>query len=244
MEQRWFETTLGPVPLWGRFSAFRGDKPAVFVIRGAFSEPHVLYEVADKLPELDFAYAHLPGMHSPPLGEPSVESFTLALEAAARAAFPDRPINVLGNSIGGLVALGFRKARSIIALEPPLLTGGLWPLQPFLVEKARTDPAIADWVWNVFGVGADGSSEPRDYRHLIANLRTPTGIVLGGEPLEPPRAFERLPSLVSEAAREGLASVVRVITVGGVGHNIPRDAARVVYNFVRQACGLENVVPS
>lgn len=214
------ETPLGPVWFWGRD---RG-RPVLLLITGTFSEPHVLRGLRDVLPEIDVWRAHLPGNHCPPLAATSVGVYAAAYSQALAQRLPERPLVVLGLSVGALVALGLRASniRRMLLVEPPLLTEGLWPLA--LLRKGAP-PGAEEFLWNVLGVGPD-RLEPRDYSALLDALQIPTRVMLGDELPGEPRDSDVLPSLVTPPARALLARHphVRTTTVRGAGHNVPQAA--------------------
>ena len=90
------------------------------------------------------------------------------------------------------------------------------------------------FIWSVFGVGPD-RSEPRDYRPLLDALDRPAWVLLGGEPLNPPRTLDQVPSLVDEPERAAFAAHpgVQVRIVPTVGHNVPGRAITFVRTCVR-----------
>lgn len=217
---RVFHTTQGDVPVWGDLDRFQEGRPFLFVVRGAFPDIDTLSLLPARLPHADVALVHLPGMHTPFFAEPSIEGFAQAFDEVV-AALGRKPALVAGISTGALVALAMRSADALFLVEPPLSPAEAWPLVPQFREWARDDADVARWVEALFGYAPD-QIHPRDYTHLLAGS-APGVVLLGGVPLEPPRNFDRIPSLVSQADRTRITAAGRLkaIVFPGVGHNVP-----------------------
>jgi pimeloyl-ACP methyl ester carboxylesterase len=226
------ETPLGPIWFWRRDSG----RPVLLVITGAFATFGVLEGLGPALEGVDVWRAHLPGNHSPPLTTTSVGAFAAAFRHAIRAQLEDRPLVVMGLSVGALTALGLRapNIRRLVLVEPPLLTEGLWMLR-LVFEQAPA--GSEDFLWNILGVAAD-RTEPRSYTALLDELATPTLALLGEEPVGRPRDFEVMPSMVTEAARAALAAhpQVELATAPGAGHNVPKLAPLLLLKAARRSC--------
>jgi pimeloyl-ACP methyl ester carboxylesterase len=198
------ETAFGPLWFWGRRPTGR---PALLVITGAYARATVMDHFPRVFPDLDVLRMHLPGNHSPPLSEVSMEVFSRALDDALGQVVA-APLAIIGLSAGALVALGVRRPnlRALLLIDPPIRTGEAWPLKtPGLLAL---DPAL-------FGALID-----RDFSPLIDDLTVPTEVMAGSVPLLPPRDLERPPSLVDELTRRQLAAhpLVTLTVVEGVGH--------------------------
>jgi len=232
LEQITVSTRLGDVPLWGRFETFDAARPLVLVLRGAFAHVDYLDRLPDALEGCDVVLAHLPGMHSPRLVTSSVGAFARAFDECVRARFAGRQVLRVGISVGGLVVLAMREGAALVATDPPLTTASLGPLAARLRRAVAEDPTMADWVWNVFGIGPFGT-EARDYSEVLraVNVR---GIVLMGDPF----ADVRLPGLMAPADQAMIAAVpgLEAVALKGVGHNIPRDAPEALLRAIRGAC--------
>jgi hypothetical protein len=198
------ETSLGPVRLWGRQPVGR---PVFLVITGAYARMTVMDHFPRVFPDLDVLRMHLPGNHSPPLAEVSIEAFSRALGEALLQVVA-APLAILGLSAGALVALGVRNPNlsALLLVDPPIRTAESWPLRaPGLLA---VDPTL-------FGALVD-----RDFSSWIDALTTPTEVMAGGIALLPPRRLERPPSLVDDLTRRQLAAnpLVTLTVVEGVGH--------------------------
>ena len=156
-------------------------------------------------------------------------------------AFAGRAVIACGASIGGLVALALEapQIRRLVVAEPPLVMSKVWPLWPTLRSKlaeATGDPKAQAFVTNVFGVTTTATDERR-YDHLLEQLRTPTDVAVGDQPLYPVRELSKLPSLVDAPERALLAAhpLIRVSVLAGAGHNVLQEAAAAFVAVVRQA---------
>lgn len=243
MEKREFETRLGNIWLWGDAEAFADTRPIVLVITGAFNAKRShIFELQAAVPEAAVLVGHLPGNHSPALISPSVGVYAAAYSQVLSGLA--RPAVALGASIGGLVALALQAPNltSIIAVEPPLRTGKLWPLVGPFRQRIRAEPGNAElkaFLWAIFGISED-AHEDRNYEGMFAQLATPTRIVIGSEPLYPEREIgTRLPSLVDERERQLFLDhpSVRITTVMGAGHNVPAQAFQPLVSITKSMVG-------
>ncbi|WP_372783461.1 hypothetical protein [Phenylobacterium sp.] len=236
-------TRFGPIALWSRPGVFAPSaKPMVLAIGGTFSPVEDLKNLPNALSVLaDACIMRMPGADAPPLTSFAVSDIALAVGEFIEAVFPRRPVMLLGVSLGAVVALGVR-ARNlvrVVAIEPPLITGGLWPIVGPLREVLgrTTDLAAGDMVFEAFGVSAHETAD-RNYLSLLDGLRAPADVILGGEPLEPERPVKRFPSLVTAAARRRLAQDprVRLHLIPEAGHNLLGQAAGPTQDIILEAC--------
>jgi pimeloyl-ACP methyl ester carboxylesterase len=232
------ETERGPIWFWGEDRGL----PVVLVVTGFRAsadtwEPRTFQPVG-----FDFLRTHLPGNHCPPLDEISVEAYADALEAALASRFPGRPLLVVGQSAGALVALALRspEIRRLVLLEPPLRSDDLWPLNEALDPAQGLSDYELSQLSALFGVGA-ACVVGMDYRPLLDGLTVPTRVLLGDAPLLPRRPLPRWPSLVDDDSRAALKAnpLVRRTVVAGAGHGVQMEALQacveVVVEEARQA---------
>lgn len=229
MESRFeVDTSLGQVWFWGRDTG----RPILLVISGAFATPDFFWKIQTAFPDADVLRTHLPGNHCPALSEISIAAFVQALDEALAARWDHRPLMAFGSSVGGIVALGLRHpgVRRVVTIEPPLLTDGVWPLLQF---RSETPPGGGAFVWNIFGIGPD-TVEARDHAWVLDGLPAPCLAIVGGAPLNPPRPFPGMPSLISDATLARLAAhpLVTVETIAEAGHNVARDANGPLHRLV------------
>lgn len=226
MDSRPFDTPYGRIVLVGRAAAFESGRPLVVAIAGAFAIARgPLFHLAPVLePQAEVVTGHLPGNHCPTLIGAAVGVYASAYAHVIATAFAGRPVLAVGASIGGLVTLGLRapQIRRALVVEPPLVMSKVWPMWPTLRQQlAGGDPDVGRFVTNVFGV-TDAAVEERRYDYLLRDLRVPTHVLVGDEPLFPQRPFEKLPSLVDGPERDLMAAHPRIrLTVApGAGHNV------------------------
>ena len=217
-------TTLGHVPVWG--APFSRERPLLLIIRGAFVTRDMFVKLVGQVGPCDVALTHLPGLHSPFLSENSVEVFAAAFDEVL-AKLGHRDVVIVGQSIGGPVAMAMRSPaiRRLMLLDSPLSTASLWMLPDIFRGWIRSAPALAPWIWDVFGI-SETTVENRDYRPLLAGLRVPAEVLAAGDPLGDPRPLVRTPSLISEddmAAYEATPGM-SVAVVADCGHDILADA--------------------
>lgn len=217
-------TFIGPenIPFHGRLETFEQGRPLIFVIRGAFAALGQMALLPGRFPEADVVLTDLPGMHSPHMSAPGIAIFAQVFDLLVRRHFSGRRVMLLGLSIGGVVALQMSEGDVVMALDPPLETGNLWPLIPrFRKAVAESDdPELAEWMRGLFGIDAD-HIEPRDYRAVLGT-RKPGIIMIGGEPLEPMRRASRVPGLMTASARAAVHDhpTLQAIEVSNSGHNL------------------------
>jgi hypothetical protein len=220
---RAIETSQGSIHLSGDFNRFDADRPLVLVIRGLWAKREQYSGLALDIPEVDMAFAHLPGMHSPHLKDPSIHAFGRLFDEAARLAFGDRPFLKVGISLGGLVAMAMREGVSTVALDTPISTSGLWPLHNVIRDqlRAETHEDFRPFYWNILGLDEE-CVQQRDYRPLVLAAKRPLTFLVAGEALEPERALDHTPGLISADDRAWLKSLpdVRRAWFEGAGHHL------------------------
>ncbi|WP_374469887.1 alpha/beta fold hydrolase [Phenylobacterium sp.] len=226
-----FQSELGVTPLWHAAGAFESAKPVIVTVTGAFAGPDTMSRLPQVMGEAcDCFLMHLPGNHTPALRETGVRPYARALEAVIAQAFPDRPVILLGVSIGALVTLAVRapNVRRVVAVEPPLVMSKLWPMRGPLAEKvaaAPDDPNLRAFADRVFGVTPEAAREVT-YFDLFEGLEPPVDVVVGDRPLMPPRTEETYPSFVDTAERDWLGRQPNVVVhvAPAAGHNVPFQA--------------------
>ncbi len=223
------ETSVGEVWFYGRPGLRERSRPTILMLHGAFGTAHGLIGWFDHLePHADLLLASLPRHGgAPALTRPGVGGYVSAFAEAIRLALPDRPLLVVGQSLGGLVALGLAgHGHPVVAFDPFLTTAKLWPVGATIRRmQARGESYDETFVEEVFGFRA-GRVVDRDRRNLVARLAAPTLVAAGTVPLRPPRDLEHAPSLLDEEDRALLISNprVRFVAFEGLGHTLMEDA--------------------
>jgi hypothetical protein len=235
-------TRLGVVRLQTSPGPADSVRPLVFALPSSLSTPENFAALHERIELLaDMCVMTLPIGAAYDLAAHTVEGLAALVGELLESRYPDRPVVLLGVSIGAVIALGVR-ARSlarIVAVEPPLVTEGLWPVLGAFGEHLRAvrDPLSDAYISATFGV-SQAEVVGRDHRWVLDGLNVPVDAVLAGEPLEPQRAVARHPSLVGEAERRRLAATpgVRLHVVPGTGHNVIGQAVTAAEEIVLEAC--------
>lgn len=124
---------------------------------GVLRAPANLANVADLGEILPF-----PGQGLPVLPSMDLESLT----DAVRSLVPPDAL-VVGESLGGLIALGL--PNPVIAIDPPLNMARQSGVRTSLMRTVRTanKPALTDLAYQVFGFSLDGPDRAIDYYSLL-----------------------------------------------------------------------------
>lgn len=237
-----FASRHGPVALWHRAEALRPGRPLVVAIASAFSPEDVLTLLPQVIGGVaDVAILRLPGAGAASAILPSVTDYGEALGDVIEAAFGDRPVVLFGVGFGALVALATHAApvQRIVAVEPPLITGKLWPILRRLRERLTAADGGGDlrpFIEGVFGLTAE-ALPGQNYRSLVEGS-VPTDVVIGTEPLLPPRELTRLPSFLDapEIALLTDRPGVTLHRVDGAGHDLLAAAPEPVRDVLVAAC--------
>ncbi|HLZ77349.1 hypothetical protein [Phenylobacterium sp.] len=236
------KTRLGVVRLQTSPGPADSVRPLVFALPSSLSTPENFAAVQQRLELLaDMCVMTLPIGAAYDLAAHTVQGLTALVGELLESRYPDRPVVLLGASIGAVIALGVR-ARNlarIVAVEPPLVTAGLWPVLDAFGEHLRQvkDELSEAYISGTFGV-TQTDVVGLDHRWVLQGLNVPVDVMLAEEPLEPRRALARHPSLVGEAERRLLAATpgVRLHLVAGTGHNLIGHAIEPASEIVLEAC--------
>ena len=230
-----FETSLGPVPIWGRLES--PERTLLFVVRGALPTFDHMFDLALLLADIDVALVHLPGMYTPFFAQSTPQVFGRAFDEVLATLGYGRVV-VVGVSMGGVAALAMKSpaVRRLILVDTPLSTGGLWPLHERFRKQVAANPPAQKWLWELFGIGPS-AVENRDYRPLLETMTVPATVFVGGQPLGEPRPVDEMPSLVSDEDRalSDRHPRVEVLVVKDAGHNVPRTGYALFIDALRRA---------
>jgi hypothetical protein len=240
--QKQVQTRLGPVGLWMAPAAPAARRPLLFAIPGVLSSLDPIVGQGLALGMLaEICILQLPVSRANAVASCRLADLSAMVGEILETDFAERQVALLGVSSGAVIALGVR-ARNlarIIAIEPPLATQMLWPLVNTLPDHLRreNDPVANAFSLEALGIGPDGAS-PRDHSGVLQGLRVPVDVLLGSDPFMPPRALQRLPSLVGEAERRRLAATpgVRLHVAADAGHNVLAHAPRIGSAVLGEAC--------
>ena len=234
------------------------DRPLVALIHGAFRSS---YEVQHLLPALkefaDVTMIDLPGHgRSPPIYPATVENMTRSIYQALVGAFPDRQVLVVGESIGGLVALGLGgmddpgPLQAVLALDPPFSVSKLWSVSNSIrarIAEIDGDPFSAALTTDVFGMTKIGQQD-RIFYPLLGGLKVPTLIATGDNPPFPVRQHKGLVCLFDEVDAFVINTFypgkVRLHKVTGSGHllltDVPGECLRLINVILANHVGPSN----
>ena len=227
-------TSLGPV----RVRIVEGGfQPVVVVVRGAFADPDALEWLQ---PEgADAAFLHLPGFHTPGLSTVSIKACGQAFDEAVGELFAERPLVVVGLSVGALASLAMHapSIRARVLIEPFFSTLQLWPFREWVRSNVAPDyEAGSRWLEPIFGISADGQAE-RDYSGLLRR-DVPTIAILGDRPLMPLRPIKGFPSFTGAADRTWLRAHGVEVREVAAGHDVPAAAPDAIRTAVADALRL------
>lgn len=203
MDSLIFQTDSCSIGLVGRIHTDR-RRPALLIVGGSFAPQGYMHEYVEAFRGASVLVATMPGMGTE-WTSPSIEQMRRSFDQLLEDLLPGRATVVCGASTGCLVSLGLRAPtiRRQVAIEPFLTTANLWPF----IQNARErlvlnsdQPALADYLWKLFGIAAD-KVEERDYRYLLRDLQVRTEVLVGDLALLPERPLPQWPSFASELER-------------------------------------------
>jgi SAM-dependent methyltransferase len=233
---------LGAVRLWLGPGTGEAGRPIVFAIPGILAKPDDLLVLGRRLGMFaGMCVMRLPSERAAALSSCAMADLSAVVGEILERRFADRPVVALGVSTGAVIALGVRCANlaRVVAVEPPLVTEGLWPVAGPLSRHLSQagDPVATAFAAEAFGIGRTGTALP-DHLAALDGLQAPVDLMLGAVPLQPERQLSQFPSLVGEPERRRLAATpgVRLHLVEGAGHNLLGQAPFVVEDVLLEAC--------
>jgi pimeloyl-ACP methyl ester carboxylesterase len=238
----------GWLAVMGTEEALRSSRPLVVMLHGALRHSGVLAGwVAQLEPRFGVLLVDLPGHgRSPPCGTASVRSFAENIGDALEPFIRNRPTLVVGESLGGLIALALGginppSVKGVIAADPPLTTAKLWHVVDALKSAKAAYPDnrfIQEFARNIFGVGDGGEAIERNYYPILGDLRIPGLVMTGDLPLFPRRAVNGTPCLLDDVDRWVIETVfsdkVTLTQVPGSGHLLLTDAQHACLQLIGQ----------
>lgn len=227
-------TRDGEICLYAKKGALleRDNRPVLLMIHGALRNSSVLFEWVNLCgDEFDVVFVDLPGHgRSSSPATATIEGIATSVGDAITAALGKREIVVVGESLGGLVALALgglqlQPIRGIIAADPPLTMSKLWHVRRAMSDAVAGTPDnqfLKSLALNVFGVGADEAAHERIYYDLVEKIHVPVLILTGDVPLFPVRSCNAVPCLIDDVDRHVVgrlaANKVEFKTVADCGH--------------------------
>ena len=226
LERREFQTTKGTVVLSGDF---KGNRPIVVVIRGAYADAEMFAPLQTILLEARVLFGEIPGNRCPLLSEQSVEAYRVAYsEALSRL---DGPVIVCGLSLGGVIALGLTCSTfAILAIDPPMRPAESVVLQKVMrtAFKKSEDEVDRKFLEEIF-------LSDNEYMPPASRLLCPT-VVLAGDHVG------TIPSVLSDGTFEELGRLPMVTTerVPGVGHSVWIGGSARIVEVLRKLSTIEH----
>jgi pimeloyl-ACP methyl ester carboxylesterase len=254
------QTRDGSLCLYGKAGVLFADvgRPVLLMIHGALRHSGVLFDWLHLgEPEFDVVFVDLPGHgRSPPTTTVTIENFAANVGDAVTAALGNRAVVVVGESLGGLVALAMGglhigPIRGIIAADPPLTMAKLWHVRNAISSAITSDPAnrfLQAFALNIFGVDSNGGVHERIYFPLIEQSQVPVLILTGDVPLFPARNVNAVPCLVDDVDRYVVSrftgGIAQFKIVSGCGHLLLIDAKQKCRSMIGDFCVTVNKLPA
>jgi pimeloyl-ACP methyl ester carboxylesterase len=242
-----WQSDLGNIAFYTAMPWRGPSRPVVVFLHGALRNSSVLVHWADTLEAMaDVVLVDLPGHgRSDPVIPATVDALAASVHAALCGALPGRNVLLVGESLGGLVALAVGgqpdtgPVRAILAADPPLTTAKLWHVAAAFmpaIAQSPSDSYVSSLGREVFGVTLAGLEE-RIHYPIIAALRVPGVIATGDLPLLPPRSIPEVPCLIDPVDRfvieQLYADKVRVEQIANCGHLLLVDAVKPCLDLIK-----------
>jgi pimeloyl-ACP methyl ester carboxylesterase len=233
-----YQFQVGQVAIYSGSLKFSMARPLVVFLHGALRRAADLARWVDLLSDVaDVILVDLPGHgNSADLDPATVRSMAATIHDALLQMNPSRRVFLVGESIGGTVALaigGLAEPSWLCGLflaDPPLTTGKLWNVaNEFRLALAQQpdQPFLARFARDAFGISEDGIDDIR-YYDLFEDLRTPALIAYGDAAAAPQIEPRSSTTVFDEANRVILErrypEKVKTLQVTNCGHLLLVDA--------------------
>lgn len=200
-------TARGRVGIWTEPETRETLKPVLLFLHGAFRQVESMAPLAERFENI--AYGYLPGHRTPDLDEATMEAWVDAFSDAVTIF--KGPVIAVGESLGGILAMGMRNTAAVVAFDPFLRTSHLWPLANTLQYAEENN---LPWVQ-----ARQILSSNADFSHLLTRHSRYLEVLAGDEPLTPQRTLDFTPSLLDEEDEAVLRQHGQVTRVPG-GHDV------------------------
>jgi pimeloyl-ACP methyl ester carboxylesterase len=248
--QTW-PTRRGPIASYSAISPLAQGRPVAVILHGALRASPALFPWAAQLSDLcDTMLIDLPGHgQSSSSGPASIQGMAEAVHEAISAGLAHRRVLVVGESLGGAVALAIGgidsgPVEAVFAADPPMTTGKLWNLVGVFRSAMgkSAEPTFVDRLGReTFGITPMGIEE-LIYYPLIGRLRVPAVIATGDVPLLPPRSMSGIACLFDAVDRFVLENLypgkVRIEQIPNCGHvllvSAPGTCREIVADMLRE----------
>lgn len=192
-----WRTRSGAVVFYATQAPKESRRPVVVFLHGALRNAAVLLPWAELLSDVaDVVLVDLPGHgRSEPIAPATVAAMADAVHDALKAALPGRQLLLVGESMGGTIALAIAGQadpawiRAVFAADPPMTTAKLWSVADNfrrVIVSHPDNPFFAAFGRDAFGIIPDDIEE-LIYYPLVGALRIPALIATGDIRLLPPR---------------------------------------------------------
>ena len=228
------QTRDGSLCLYAKSGVLFTDavRPVLLMIHGAMRDSSVLFDWIHLCEAaFDVVFVDLPGHgRSPAIANVTIADFAENVGEAATAALGNRAVLVVGESLGGLVALAMgglpiESIQGIVAADPPMTMAKLWHVRNAMSSIVASDPAnhfLRSLAINIFGVDSDGTAHERVYYDVVEQTRVPVLILTGDVPLFPVRNTNAVPCVFDDVdryvVRRLAGDLVQFQTVSDCGH--------------------------
>ena len=231
-------TRAGEVMLYPAQPLEGSQRPVVVFLHGAWRRAEVFEPWGDLLADVaDVVLVDLPGHgQSDPIAVATVAAMADCVHEALRGLLPGRQVLLVGESLGGLIALTIageahcEPAKAVFAADPPFTTTKLWSVSQTVRHHAglgNFSEFAIQLAKETFGISGE-EVEEIIYYPLAGKLRLPTVIATGDLALMPPRSVEGLTCLFDSVDRFVLEQLypgkVEVRQFADCGHLLLIDA--------------------
>jgi hypothetical protein len=175
----------------------------------------------------------LPGFApSEMIADPTVQNITsMFLEALDMIGGGPSAI-VVGESLGGLIAMGMsRQVSASIVIDPPLSLDDQWPVREMEARYGVGGDLFPSPLFELC-MGRDDDKHPISYMDMVYRCSKNTCFICGSVPLLPPRPLPNAPSLVKAEEREIIRSQGLRLEIVEGGHDLFLKAAEAVDRII------------
>lgn len=215
-------TTRGRVGIRTAPETRETHEPVLLFLHGAFRRIDDLTPLAERFSNI--AYGYLPGHQMPELDQPTMAAWISAFSDAV--GLFKAPVVAVGESLGGVLAMGMRNTAAAVAFDPFLRTAHLWPLKLTLQYAEENS---LPWLSARAILSSDA-----DFSSLLTVRARYLDVLAGDEPLMPPRTRATPPSLLDEHDEVVLKRYGAVRRVPG-GHDLVKQNLAACEDAVRRA---------
>lgn len=198
-DTKWFlvETEFGTCRVLGRPEVRTSKRPVAVFIHGLGRQISDIWPgVAMAERCADVLLLSLPGVQTDEIAVPSIDNIAKMYLCAIRAVVGARPSLIIGESVGGLVALAMAPGVDrVVLIDPPLTMSDQWPIWWSIEHSPPGSLGFPKTLLDECVGTSPEASEQISYLHLVKD-GSKVRVICGAEPLLPPRDLKYSPSLV------------------------------------------------